>query len=79
MSILFFQYDETIYLNVVLGRFFQIERLVLVIQYYSNSRIYFVTIISIWILQSIVYGGSFFIETDSGEGLHNMWTGSSCV
>ena len=79
MSILFFQYDETIYLNVVLGRFFQIERLVLVIQYYSNSRIYFVTIISIWVLQSIVYGGSFFIEIGSGEGLYNMWTGSSCV
>ena len=79
MSILFFQYDETIYLNVVLGRFFQIERLVLVIQYYSNSRIYLVTIISIWVLQSIVYGGSFFIEIDSGEGLYNMWTGSSCV
>ena len=30
-----------------------------------------------WVLQPIVYGESFFIQIDSGQGLHNMWTASS--
>ena len=26
-----------------------------------------------------MYGGSYFIQIDSGKGLYNMWTASSCA
>ena len=86
MSIWLFQYDESIYLNdcVNLGRFLSNRVAVYLVR---NSRSLIVTIIyqlqlaalnifqkikAIWVLQTIVYGGSCFILIDSGKGLYNM-------
>ena len=34
---------------------------------------------AVWVLQPIAYGGSWFIQIDSGKGLYNMWTTLLCV